>query len=157
MATKKSNTTTSAKVAASAKKSAAPKAKRATNKVTPVAPVTEDLFAQPVAAAPKAVEPAPATKKAPAKAAAKNVRVTFRVRAEVGSKVFLAGAFNDWDPNVKPMADKEGTGEFVCTVTLPKGRHEYKYVINGAWCADPECADWVQNDMGTINSVKVVE
>lgn len=107
----------------------------------------------------KAAEPkaAPAKKAAAAKAAAKGARVTFRVRAEVGSKVYLAGCFNDWDPTAKPMADKNGDGEFTCTLTLPKGRYEYKFVINGTWCADPECTDWVQNDMGTLNSVKVVD
>ena len=55
------------------------------------------------------------------------------------------------------IADKNGDGEFTCTLTLPKGRYEYKFVINGTWCADPECTDWVQNDMGTLNSVKVVD
>ena len=55
------------------------------------------------------------------------------------------------------MADKDGTGEFTCTLSLPKGRYEYKFVINGTWCADPECKDWVGNDMNTINSVIVVD
>ena len=55
------------------------------------------------------------------------------------------------------MTDKDGTGEFACTVNLPKGKYEYKFVINGSWCADPECAEWVQNDMGTLNSVKIVD
>lgn len=102
---------------------------------------------------------AKATPKALARkpAAPKATRVTFRVRAEVGSKVSLAGSFNDWDPAAKPMVDKNGTGEFACTLTLPKGRYEYKFVINGTWCADPECKDWVGNDMNTINSVIVVD
>lgn len=95
----------------------------------------------------------PSKKSAPAKA----TRVTFRVRAEVGSKVFLAGCFNGWSPTAKPMTDKAGTGDFSCALNLPKGKYEYKFVINGSWCADPECAEWVQNDMGTLNSVKIVD
>ncbi len=152
MATRKPTKTTIAKAAepkaAPAKKATAAKGARVAKKAKPAEPaVTDDLF---TAAEPKA---APAKKAA----AAKGARVTFRVRAEVGSKVYLAGCFNDWDPTAKPMADKNGDGEFTCTLTLPKGRYEYKFVINGTWCADPECTDWVQNDMGTLNSVKVVD
>ena len=118
------------------------------------APVAEDLFAAP---APVAAKPAPKAPKAKAEKAEKAVRVTIRVRAAIGSKVYLAGCFNDWNPSDKPMTDKKGDGEFTCTLTLPKGRYEYKFVINGTWCADPECTDWVQNNMGTLNSVKVVD
>ncbi len=164
MATTKKTT----KPAAKAPKAAAPKAPRATKKAKPAEPAL-DLFAEepakPAAKAPKAATakapkaPAkPKAAKAPAKAAEPTTtNVTFRIRAEVGSKVFLAGSFNGWDPTDKPMKDAEGNGVFTCTVALPKGRHEYKFVINGAWCADPECTDWVSNDMGTLNSVKVVD
>lgn len=161
MATKKIAKTTTVKAAATkaapAKKAAAPKAAK---KPAAKAPETEDLPLD-VPEKPAAKKPA---KKTPAKAPAakkpaapKATRVTFRVRAEVGSKVFLAGSFNDWNPTAKAMADKDGTGEFTCTLSLPKGRYEYKFVINGTWCADPECKDWVGNDMNTINSVIVVD
>jgi len=103
-------------------------------------------------AKPAAKQAKPAAKKA----AAKTSRVTFSVRAEVGSKVFLAGSFNNWDPTAKEMVDKKGDGLFTVTVSLPAGSHQYKFVIDGTWCADPECADWVQNDHGTLNSVKHV-
>lgn len=152
MATKKTAKTTTVKAAAPkaapAKKAAAPKAAK---KPAAKAPETEDL---PLDVPEKPAAKAPAAKKP---AAPKATRVTFRVRAEVGSKVFLAGSFNDWNPTAKAMADKDGTGEFTCTLSLPKGRYEYKFVINGTWCADPECKDWVGNDMNTINSVIVVD
>lgn len=118
------------------------------------------------AAAAKAVEKAekPAAKaaksvaaKAEKPAAPKATRVTFRVRAEVGAKVFLAGSFNNWDATAKQLTDKNGTGDFSCCVNLPKGRYEYKFVVNGTWQADGACAEWVQNDMGTLNSVVTVE
>ncbi len=95
-------------------------------------------------------------KPAAKKTAPKTERVTFSVRAEVGSKVFLAGSFNNWDPAAKEMTDKKGEGVFTATVSLPAGSHQYKFVIDGTWCADPECADWVQNEHGTLNSVKRV-
>ncbi|MBP5319683.1 MAG: isoamylase early set domain-containing protein [Kiritimatiellae bacterium] len=99
---------------------------------------------------------APAKKASVKKAAPKTQRVTFSVRADVGSTVYLAGDFNDWDPTVKPMTDKKGDGLFTTTVSLPPGDHQYKFVINGTWCADPDCPDWVQNELGTLNSVKRV-
>ena len=90
------------------------------------------------------------------KAAPKTQRVTFSVRAEVGSKVFLAGSFNDWNPTAKEMSDKKNDGVYAVALSLAPGTYQYKYVIDGTWCADPECADWVQNDLGTLNSVKHV-
>ena len=96
----------------------------------------------------------PAVKKAVAKP--KTQRVAFSVRAEAGSKVFLAGSFNDWDPTEKELVDKKGDGTFTVTVMLPPGDHQYKFVIDGTWCADPENPDWQPNDHGTLNSVKHV-
>ena len=90
------------------------------------------------------------------KTAPKTQRVTFSVRADVGSTVYLAGDFNDWDPTVKQMTDKKNEGLFTTTVSLTPGEHQYKFVINGTWCADPDCPDWVQNELGTLNSVKKV-
>ena len=79
--------------------------------------------------------------------------VTFLVRADPGSKVALAGDFNKWDPCANPLTDAAGTGTFSTVLTLPPGNYEYKFVINGTWCVDPECTEWVQNNMGTLNSV----
>jgi 1,4-alpha-glucan branching enzyme len=84
-------------------------------------------------------------------------RVTFSVRAKVGSKVFLAGSFNNWDPTAKQMLDKNNEGLYSVTVCLEPGCHEFKYVIDGIWCADPTCVDWVHNNLGTLNSVKSVD
>ena len=84
-------------------------------------------------------------------------RIAFSVRAKEGSKVFLAGSFNGWNPTAKEMTEKMGDGVFVAVLSLPAGKHEYKFVIDGIWCADPECSDWTQNDHGTLNSVKIVE
>ncbi|MCX7590391.1 MAG: glycogen-binding domain-containing protein [Kiritimatiellae bacterium] len=84
-------------------------------------------------------------------------RVRFQVRAQKGSEVYLAGTFNNWDPKAKRLKDKDGSGLFTGTLLLPPGRYEYKFVIDGTWCVDPECPEWVPNDMGTLNSVLHVE
>lgn len=84
-------------------------------------------------------------------------RVTFAVRAEPGSVVSLAGDFNQWNPESTTLADKDGTGLYKTTLSLAAGTYEYKFVINGTWCVDPECKEWVQNSLGTLNSVLRVE
>lgn len=81
-------------------------------------------------------------------------RVTFELSAEPGSRVCLAGDFNDWDPEAKVMTERDGV--FTATLMLPKGQYQYKFVVNGAWCVDPECTDWAPNDQGSLNSVVTV-
>jgi len=80
-------------------------------------------------------------------------RVPFQVRADPGSSVFVAGDFNNWDPAANPLTDPSGTGDFATVLSLQPGTHEYKFVINGTWCVDPECTEWAQNRLGTLNSV----
>ena len=82
--------------------------------------------------------------------------VTFTVRADIGKTVYLAGCFNQWNPTGKKMLDKKNEGVYTASVRLAPGRYEYKFVIDGTWCADPENLDFVQNDHGTLNSVIVV-
>ncbi len=65
--------------------------------------------------------PSKPVKVAEKKTASKTQRIAFSVRAEVGSKVFLAGSFNNWDPTAKEMVDKNGDGFY--TTTLPRARH----------------------------------
>ena len=98
---------------------------------------------------------APAAKKtaektaceAPSRPAKK--RVTFALRADAGSEVFVAGDFNGWDPSATKLTDKKTPGEFSVTVSVPCGTYEYKFVINGNWQVDTNNKEWVQNSLGT--------
>ena len=98
-------------------------------------------------------------KSAPAKASAKPAAktVTFTVHADKGKAVYLAGEFNKWDPSAKKMAYKAKEGVYAATVKLAPGEYQYKFIIDGTWCADPENVNSVQNDQGTFNSVVVVK
>lgn len=78
--------------------------------------------------------------------------VTFRLQAEAGSEVHVAGTFNGWNPEEHPLAP-DGDGGYSTTLRLPRGTHEYKFVINGAWCVDPVGEEWTPNGVGSINSV----
>ena len=98
---------------------------------------------------------ATATAKA-AKAPAKK-NVAFTLRAEKGRKAFLAGCFNSWDPTAQKMRYRAKDGVYATSVKLAPGTYQYKFVVDGEWLADPECADWVRNDCGTLNSVITVK
>jgi 1,4-alpha-glucan branching enzyme len=105
----------------------------------------------------KAKAPAKTAKKRAAakKPAAKSV--IFTLHAEKGKKVCLAGQFNDWNPVAKKMAWKAKDDVYATTVKLAPGTYEYKFVVDGVWCADPANADSVRNDQGTFNSVITVK
>ena len=84
---------------------------------------------------------------------AKVVSVSFSVRAEKGKAVYLAGDFNGWKPTGKKMSYKARKGAYEATVKLPRGEHQYKFVIDGVWCTDPENIHAVANDQGSFNSL----
>jgi len=93
-----------------------------------------------------------AAKKAPVKkVAAKNV--TFTLHADKGKSVYLAGEFNKWNPTAKKMTYKTASGIYSATIKLAAGTYQYKFVLDGTWCADPENVNAVANDQGTFNSV----
>lgn len=83
-------------------------------------------------------------------------RVVVTFRADPGRAVFLAGTFNNWDAADREMTDLNGDGVYRAALYVPVGDHQYKFVVDGIWYADHECADWVQNEHGTLNSVKHV-
>jgi len=66
-------------------------------------------------------------------------RVTFRYRPdEPVQKVYLAGFFNDWQPTGQAMEGPDADGYYKLALTLPPGRHEYKFVVDGkVWKNDP--------------------
>jgi 1,4-alpha-glucan branching enzyme len=83
-------------------------------------------------------------------------KVSFQLTTDPGREVFVAGTFNNWDPKQYRMSDNPGSGHWKTTLVLPPGRHEYKFVVNGEWRADPNCPESVPNDQGSLNSVITV-
>jgi len=78
-------------------------------------------------------------------------RVKFELETSAGSEVYVAGTFNGWDASKHRLKMKDGV--FSKTLLVPKGRHEYKFVVDNVWCVDPRCPEWVPNDKGSLNSV----
>jgi 5'-AMP-activated protein kinase regulatory beta subunit len=79
--------------------------------------------------------------------------VRFEVSADSKSRVFVAGTFNNWNPTASPMKDNSDSGHYKATLSLPGGKHEYKFVVNGVWRVDPSCQNCAPNPYGGLNSV----
>jgi 1,4-alpha-glucan branching enzyme len=86
----------------------------------------------------------------------KGKAVRFQLVRDPGNEVYVAGTFNNWDSHAHPLTFLPDAGSYLATLTLPPGRHEYKFVVNGKWCPDPKCPETVPNPLGDVNSVIVV-
>ena len=89
--------------------------------------------------------------------ASKRKRVVLTIDVGPGKNVSVAGNFNDWDPTAKQLNDKGGSGVYSCALLLKPGTYEYKFVIDGVWCVDTGNPHFTPNDLGTLNSVLIVE
>jgi 1,4-alpha-glucan branching enzyme len=76
--------------------------------------------------------------------------VPFTLQDPRATQVFIAGTFNDWHPSATPMV-AVGDGRWIKTLELEPGTHEYLFVIDGRWVADPGSAITVPNPFGGIN------
>ena len=83
-------------------------------------------------------------------------KVTIELHSEPGRTVFVAGSFNDWRPDQVALKE-DGNGTYRATLTLPTGRHEYKFIVNGDWQIDPACQEAVPNPEGSLNSILQVQ
>jgi nucleotide-binding universal stress UspA family protein len=66
--------------------------------------------------------------------------------------VRIAGTFNDWHPQVTEMINVGGD-RWAKALSLPPGRYEYRFVVDGQWRDDPTASDKVANPFGTSNAV----
>jgi 1,4-alpha-glucan branching enzyme len=78
------------------------------------------------------------------------VELTFH--APEAKTVCIAGKFNAWDTGSTPMK-KGKDGIWRIKLTLPPGKYEYKYFVDGAWASDLKCPELVPNPFGTNNCV----
>ncbi len=77
----------------------------------------------------------------------------FKLSAEKGRHVFVAGTFNNWNPTATPLHYDPRSQDYKADVQLLPGLHEYKFIVDGVWCVDPACAESVPNEFGDRNSV----
>lgn len=76
--------------------------------------------------------------------------------ASPGKKVFVAGSFNNWQPE-KELKDKDHTGVYQAQLRLYPGEYQYKFVVDGNWCLDAGNPNFTPNDFGTLNSLLIVK
>ena len=79
--------------------------------------------------------------------------VRFVFKADPGSRVYVVGSFNRWDPEKNPLAGPDELGNYSITLLLPEGHYEYLFVIDGSWRPDPMNPHRVDNQYGASNSV----
>lgn len=72
--------------------------------------------------------------------------------APEAEQVFVAGTFNDWNPNGTPM-HKIADGTWKVTLKLPTGSYEYKFIVDGRWVCEPGADEY---DPGLGNSLNHV-
>jgi len=79
------------------------------------------------------------------------VSVDFKLVAAGAKSVAVAGSFNGWNAKKTPM---EKNGDVWQTkLELPRGRYEYRFVVDGKWVSDPSAKESAANPFGGDNSV----
>ena len=71
--------------------------------------------------------------------------------------VSVAGDFNNWQPELTPLANHHGNGRWSLRLPLPAGRYCYRYVVDGRWMQDPYNENVEHNEYGEYNSVLEVQ
>ena len=78
--------------------------------------------------------------------------VEFQFTHPTARAVYIAGTFNDWHPEAKPM-HPVGNGRWVKKTVLPPGTYEYCLVVDRKWTPDPLVQETVPTPFGGMNSV----
>jgi 1,4-alpha-glucan branching enzyme len=80
------------------------------------------------------------------------VPVRFEFTHPTATTVCVAGTFNDWHAEAKPM-HPVGDGRWLKETALPPGTYEYCLVVDGEWMPDPQARETVPNPFGGKNSI----
>jgi 1,4-alpha-glucan branching enzyme len=78
--------------------------------------------------------------------------VRFEFTHPTATTVCVAGTFNDWHAEAKPLHPLGG-GRWLKETALPVGTYEYRLLVDGQWIADPLAKETVPNPFGGRNSL----
>jgi 1,4-alpha-glucan branching enzyme len=78
--------------------------------------------------------------------------VRFEFTDPTARAVGIAGTFNNWQPEAKPM-HRTGAGHWLKEAALAPGTYEYCLVVDGQWRPDPLARETVSNPFGGRNSL----
>ena len=76
----------------------------------------------------------------------------FQFRAPDAREVCLAGDFNQWTV-CETRLTRVGEDLWTVSMELPRGRHEYMFVVDGRWVTDPDAVTTTDDGFGNRNAV----
>jgi len=82
--------------------------------------------------------------------------MVFEFNTTPGSRVHVAGDFNDWNTDQFELSENPEPGHYQVTIPLSRGRHQYKFIVNDRWVCDPKQPEKTVTDQGHENSVITV-
>ncbi|MBN2301895.1 MAG: glycogen-binding domain-containing protein [Lentisphaerae bacterium] len=84
----------------------------------------------------------------------KRLQKTFVFHAPNAYSVELVGTFNQWQRGSIALRGPDADGNWVTTIKLPAGRHEYMFVVDKTrWLADPNAKLSRPDGFGGENSI----
>jgi hypothetical protein len=75
---------------------------------------------------------------------------SFRLEAPSATEVLLVGEFTEWEKSPIKLI-KGGGGSWHTKIALPRGRHLYRFLVDGKWQDDPHRPGREPNHFGTTN------
>jgi 1,4-alpha-glucan branching enzyme len=81
--------------------------------------------------------------------------ILFTFYAPTAKSIMISGSFNAWDIHKDRMAGPDKSGVWNIVITLPEGRYEYLFIVDGNWLPDPSVPT-VDDGFGGKNSVLFV-
>lgn len=78
--------------------------------------------------------------------------VRFEFTHPTASTVCIAGTFNNWQPQAKPMQSTK-KGSWIKETNLAPGTYEYCLVVDGQFVPDPLACETISNPFGGLNSI----
>jgi hypothetical protein len=82
------------------------------------------------------------------------VQVHFQIHAPGAQQVELVGNFNNWTPGTIRLLGPDASGHWTAEVSLPEGRYEYQFLVNGkSWVTDPDAPTHRPDGFGRKNAV----
>jgi 1,4-alpha-glucan branching enzyme len=84
----------------------------------------------------------------------KSVQEFFFSASEANS-VQLVGDFTHWQRQPIHLV-KQADGVWKTSVALAAGSYHYRFLVDGAWCDDPQCTLRIPNIFGSHNMVREV-
>ena len=82
--------------------------------------------------------------------------VLFVYKDPMATEVKIAGDFNEWMPDkgVVSIRDEDGTWKKIINVS--PGVYQYRFYIDGEWKEDPGNPNIVENELGSCNSLLII-